>query len=90
MPASARSSENVPVSYPRETRHGVWTDNKNAHLHGFLEALFRTRTGDPLLTMQGVAVPPCPRESTKALHSAHFSKREEDLEGTLVDNLRCP
>ena len=52
VPASARSSENVPVSYPRDTGAGVWTDNKKAHLQGFFEALWRTRTADPLLTME--------------------------------------
>jgi hypothetical protein len=42
---------NVPSAFPGGLCR-VGADDTPSHLQGFAEALFRTRTGDPLLTME--------------------------------------
>ena len=49
MPASARQSQNVPVSYPRSVEISPTQATRHAHLQGFCASLGRTRTVDPSL-----------------------------------------
>ena len=50
--ASALASANVPVWYPRHADAASGQTTESPICKGFLIALFRTRTGDPLLTME--------------------------------------
>jgi hypothetical protein len=53
MPASARQFQNVPVWYPRTVKISPSRGQHNIPVcRAFLQALWRTRTADPLLTME--------------------------------------
>jgi predicted Abi (CAAX) family protease len=53
VPASARQSQNVPVSYPRGIGISPLQATLYAHLQGFCASLWRTRTADPLSMKKG-------------------------------------